>query len=129
MVHLFGIVKYLRATWTSTTLVRYAAAIKNRDGNFVSHAPKNLLRLFHKLLKDSGNLKAEYIGNRLNVGKGNGVEIPGDVRLLANDSCLGRLKRKLSLKDFTNEIVIKYQQKSTYHRMAHQGKKSSLFIF
>jgi len=31
---------------------------------------KELSRLFHKFLKDSGELEAECIGNRLNAGKG-----------------------------------------------------------
>ncbi|KAK2557454.1 hypothetical protein P5673_020184 [Acropora cervicornis] len=78
---------------------RYAVAVKNQDGNLV--VSKELSRLFHKFLKDSGELEAECVGNRLNAGKGKGVEIPVD---LANDSYLGRLKRKLSKKDFANDI-------------------------
>lgn len=65
---------------------------------------KELSRLFQKFLKDSGELEAEYIGNRLNAEKGKGVEISVDLRLVANDSYLGRLKRKLSKKDFANDI-------------------------
>ena len=41
---------------------------------------------------------------RLNVGKRKGVETPVDYRLVANDSYLGKLKRKLSKKDFANDI-------------------------
>ncbi|CAH3022858.1 unnamed protein product, partial [Porites evermanni] len=54
-------------------------------GNLVGHVPKELSRLFHKFLNDSGELEAECIGNRLNAGKGKGVEIPVDYRLVAND--------------------------------------------
>ena len=36
--------------------------------------PKELSRLFHKLLNDSGELEAECIGNRVNAGEGKGVK-------------------------------------------------------
>ena len=85
---------------------RYAVAVKNQDGNLVGHVPKELSRLFHKFLKDSGELEEECIGNRLNTGRGKGVEIPVDFKLVANDFYLGRLKRKLSKKDFANDISI-----------------------
>ena len=78
----------------------------------VGHVPKELSRLFHKFLNDSGELEAECI-NRLNAGKGKGVEIPVDYRLVANDFYVGRLKRKLSKKDFVDDINIsKIQQKT-----------------
>ena len=65
---------------------KYAVAVKNKDGNLVGHVPKELSRLFHEFLNDFGELEAECIGNRLNAGKGKGVEIPVDYRLVANDS-------------------------------------------
>ncbi|CAH3025552.1 unnamed protein product, partial [Porites evermanni] len=55
---------------------KYAVAVKNQDGNLVGHVPKELSRLFHKFLNDFGELEAECIGNRVNAGKGKGVEIP-----------------------------------------------------
>ena len=36
--------------------------------------------------------------------KENGVEIPVDYRLVSNDSYLGKLKRKISKKDFADDI-------------------------
>ena len=83
---------------------KYAVAVKNQDGNLVGHVPKELSRLFHKFLNDFGELEAECIGNRLNAGKGK--KIPVDYRLVANDSYLGNLKRKLSKKDFADDINI-----------------------
>ena len=62
-----------------------------------------LSRLFRKFLNDSGDLEAECIGNRLNAGKGKGVQILVDYRLVANDFYVGRLKRKLSKKDFVDD--------------------------
>ena len=52
------------------------------------------------MLNDSGELEAECIGNRLNAGKGKGVQILVDYRLVANDFYVGRLKRKLSKEEF-----------------------------
>ena len=92
---------------------KYAVAIKNQDGNLVGHVPKELSRLFHKFLNDFGELEAECIGNRLNVGKGKGVEIPVDYRLVVNNSYLGKLKRKLSKKDFADDINISELQRIT----------------
>ncbi|CAH3134074.1 unnamed protein product [Pocillopora meandrina] len=60
-------------------------AVKNQDGNLVSHAPKELSKFFQKFLNDSGEREAECIGNRLNAEKGKGVEIPVDYRLVANE--------------------------------------------
>ena len=40
------------------------------------------------------NLRENALEIGLNIGKGNGVEIPVDYRLVANDSYLGKLKRK-----------------------------------
>ena len=79
---------------------------KTKMETWLAHVPKELSMLFHKLLKDSGELEAECIGNRFNARKGKGVEIPMDFRLVANESYLGRLKRKLSKKDFANDICI-----------------------
>lgn len=81
-------------------------AVKNQDGNLVSHAPKESSKFFQKFLNDSGEREAECIGNRLNTGKGKGVEIPMDYRLVANESYLGRLTMKLWTKDFADEINI-----------------------
>lgn len=92
---------------------KYAVAVKNQDGNLVGHGPKELSRLFHEFLNDSGEREAECIGNRLNAGKGKGVEIPVDYRLVANDSYLVRLKRKLSKKDFADDINISKIQQIT----------------
>ena len=50
------------------------------------------------------NLRQNALEIGLNIGKGNGVEIPVDYRLVANDSYLGKLKRKLSKKDFADDI-------------------------
>lgn len=92
---------------------KYAVAVKNRDGNLLGHVRKELSRPFHKFLNDFGELEAECIGNRLSAGKGNGVEIPVDYRLGANDSYLGKLKRKLSMKDFADDINISKIQRIT----------------
>ena len=92
---------------------KYAVTIKNQDENLVGHVPKELSRLFHKFLNDFGELEAECIGNRLNAGKGKGVEIPVDYSLVANDSYLGKLKRKLSKKDFADDINISEIQQIT----------------
>ena len=88
-------------------------AVKNQDGNLVGHVPKELSRLFHQFLNDFGELEAECIGNRLNAGKGKGVEIPADYRLVANDSYLGKLKRKSSKTDFADDINISEIQRIT----------------
>ncbi|KAK3698428.1 hypothetical protein QZH41_007970 [Actinostola sp. cb2023] len=95
---------------------KYAVAVKNQDGNLVGHVPKELSRLFYKFLNDSGELEAECIGNRLNAGKGKGVEIPVDYRLVANHSYLEKLKRKLSTKDFSDNINISKIQQITETR-------------
>ena len=58
------------------------------------------------MLNDSGELEAECIGNRVNAGKGKGVEIPVDYRLVTNDFYVGRLKRKLSKKEFFDDTKI-----------------------
>lgn len=92
---------------------KYAVAVKSQDGNLVGHGPKELSRLFHEFLNDSGEREAECIGNRLNAGKGKGVEIPVDYRHVANDSYLVRLKRKLSKKDFADDINISKIQQIT----------------
>lgn len=92
---------------------KYAVSVKNQDGNLIGHVPKELSRLFNKLLKDYGELEAECIGNRFNAGKGNGVEIPVDYRLVANDSYLTKLKGKLSKKDFPDDINISEIQRIT----------------
>ena len=81
-------------------------AVKNQDGNLVSHAPKELSKFFQKFLNDSGEREVECIGNRLNAEKGKGVEIPVDYRLVANESYLGRLTMKLWTKDFADDINI-----------------------
>ena len=73
-------------------------------------------RLFHKFLNDSGELEAECI-NRLNAGKGKGFEIPVDYRLVAKDFSVGRLKRKLSKKDFVDDINISKIQQITVSSM------------
>ena len=82
-------------------------------GNLVGHVPKELSRLFHKFLNDSGEREAECIGNRVNAGKGKGVEIHVDYKLVANDFYVGRLKRKLSKKDFVDDINISKIQQIT----------------
>ena len=105
---------------------KYAVAVKNQDGNLVGHVPKALSRLFHKFRNDFGELEAECIGNRLNAGKGKGVQIPVDYRLVANDSYLGKLKRKLSKKDFADDINI---GDSANHRKLNKINKRSLFIY
>ena len=92
---------------------KYAVAVKNQGGNLVGHVPKELSRLFHKFLDDFGELEAECIGNRLNAGKGKGVEIPVDYRLVGNDVYLGKLKRKLSKKDFADDINMSKIQRIT----------------
>ena len=92
---------------------KYAVVVKNQDGNLVGHVPKELSRLFHKFLDDFGELEAECIGNRLNAGKGKGVEIPVDYILLGNDVYLGKLKRKLSKKDFADDINMSKIQRIT----------------
>ena len=92
---------------------KYAVTVKNQDGNLVGHVPKELSRLFHKFLDDFGELEAECIGNRLNAGKGKGVEIPVDYRLVGNDVYLGKLKRKLSKRDFADDINMSKIQRIT----------------
>ena len=74
---------------------KYAVAVKNQDGNLVGHVPKELSRVFHKFLDDFGELEAECIGNTLNAGKGKGVEIPVDYRLVGNDVYLGKAQEKI----------------------------------
>ena len=68
---------------------KYAMAVKNQDGNVFEYVPKELSRLFHKLLMILENVEAECTGNRLNEGKGKGVEILVDYRLVASDSYVG----------------------------------------
>ena len=59
------------------------------------------------------NLRQNALEIGLNIGKGNGVEIPVDYRLVANDSYLGKLKRKLSKKDFADDINMSKMQRIT----------------
>ena len=92
---------------------KYAVAVKNQEGNLVGQVPKELSRLCHKFLNDFGEREAECIGNSLNARKGKGVAIPVDYRLVANDSYLGKLKRKLSKKDFADDINISEIQRIT----------------
>ena len=44
-------------------------AVRNQTRSLVGDVPKELLRLFHKFLSDSGEREAECIGTRLNPGK------------------------------------------------------------
>ena len=92
-------------------------AVKNQDGNLVSHAPKESSKFFQKFLNDSGEREAECIGNRLDAGKGKGVEIPVDYRLVANESYLGRHMKLLVNKRFYHVSDGHAHQKLSYNKM------------
>ncbi|CAH3046536.1 unnamed protein product [Porites lobata] len=113
MMHLFGLVKYWHAKWSSTILTTNMLWRSKTKMETWLDIPKELSRLFHKFLDDFGELEAECIGNRLNAGKGKGVEIPVDYRLVGNDVYLGKLKRKLSKKDVADDINMSKIQRIT----------------
>lgn len=85
---------------------KYAVAVKNQDGEMVGHVPIELSKLFYKFLDDYGEIEAECIGNRYNAGKGKGLEIPVDYRLVGDRGYLKRFTRKLQTKEFAEELSI-----------------------
>ena len=70
---------------------KYAVVVKNEDDSIVGHVPAELSKIFNKFLSEYGKIEAECIGNRFNKGRGNGLELPVDYRLVGNARYLKKL--------------------------------------
>ena len=73
--------------------------VKNEDDSIVGHVPAELSKIFNKFLSEYGKIEAECIGNRFNKGRGNGLELPVDYRLVANARYLKKLLKELQEKN------------------------------
>ena len=78
---------------------KYAVVVKNEDDSIVGHVPAELSKIFNKFLSEYGKIEAECIGNRFNKGRGNGLELPVDYRLVANARYLKKLLKELQEKN------------------------------
>lgn len=78
---------------------KYAVVVKNEDKKIVGHVPVELSKIFNKFLSDYGKIEAECIGNRFNKGRGNGLELPVDYRLVGTAQYLKNLFKKLKKKN------------------------------
>ena len=86
---------------------KYAVVVKNEDDRIVGHVPIELSKLFFKFLSEYGKIEAECIGSRINKGRGKGLELPVDFRLVGNARYLKKLLKKLQKKN----IEFDYQWK------------------
>lgn len=86
---------------------KYAVVVKNEDDRIVGHVPIELSKLFFKFLSEYGKIEAECIGSRINKGRGKGLELPVDFRLVGNARYLKKLLKKLQKKN----IELDYQWK------------------
>ena len=78
---------------------KYAVVVKNEDNSIVGHVPAELSKIFNKFLSEYGKIEAECIGNRFNKGRGNGLELPVDYRLVGNARYLKKLLKELQEKN------------------------------
>ena len=78
---------------------KYAVVVKNEDDSIVGHVPAELSKIFNKFLSEYGKIEAECIGNRFNKGRGNGLELPVDYRLVENARYLKKLLKELQEKN------------------------------
>lgn len=78
---------------------KYAVVVKNEDDSIVGHVPAELSKIFNKFLSEYGKIEAECIGNRFNKGRGNGLELPVDYRLVGNARYLKKLLKELQEKN------------------------------
>lgn len=78
---------------------KYAVVVKNEDDSIVGHVPAELSKIFNKFLSEYGKIEAECIGNRFNKGRGNGLELPVDSRLVGNARYLKKLLKELQEKN------------------------------
>ena len=78
---------------------KYAVVVKNEDDSIVGHVPAELSKIFNKFLSEYGKIEAECIGNRFNKGRGNGLELPVDYRLVGNARYLKKLFKELQEKN------------------------------
>ena len=74
---------------------RYAVAIKSEAGHMAGHVPQERSMFFSKFLKDYGDIEGDCIVNGNTDGKGKGLELPVDFRLLGNKEYLRRIVRKI----------------------------------
>ena len=86
---------------------KYAVVVKNEDDRIVGHVPIELSKLFFEFLSEYGKIEAECIGSRINKGRGKGLELPVDFRLVGNARYLKKLLKKLQKKN----IEFDYQWK------------------
>ena len=86
---------------------KYAVVAKNEDDRIVGHVPIELFKLFFEFLSEYGKIEAECIGSRINKGRGKGLELPVDFRLVGNARYLKKLLKKLQKKN----IEFDYQWK------------------
>ena len=75
---------------------KYAVAVKTDNDELVGHVPIELSKIFTDFLKDYGDIEAECIGCRYNLGKGKGMEVPVDYKFIGNLMYLTKLKKKLT---------------------------------
>lgn len=78
---------------------KYAVVVKNEDDSIVGHVPAELSKIFNKFLSEYGKIEAECIGNRFSQGRGNGLELPVDYRLVGNARYLKKLLKELQEKN------------------------------
>ncbi|KAM7431160.1 hypothetical protein ABFA07_018235 [Porites harrisoni] len=78
---------------------KYAVVVKNEDDSIVGHVPAELSKIFNKFLSEYGKIEAECIGNRFNKGRGNGLELAVDYRLVGNARYLKKLFKELQEKN------------------------------
>ena len=78
---------------------KYAVVVKNEDNSIVGHVPAELSKIFNKFLSEYGKIEAECIGNRFNKGRGNGLKLPVDYRLVGNARYLKKLLKELQEKN------------------------------
>eukprot|EP00794_Sanderia_malayensis_P016354 gene16354-17999_t len=67
----------------------YAIVIKTEVGETVGHVPLEVSKHFLKFLQNYGEIEAERIGCRFNLGGGKGLEIAVDYKFVGNIHYLG----------------------------------------
>ena len=73
----------------------FAVEVTNQDGETIGHVPIEISRFVHLFLVSDGEVDAEVIGSRFNVGEGKGLEIPVDYKFYGSYLYLKKLRREL----------------------------------
>ena len=72
-----------------------AIVVKNEHGTVVGHVPLELSKTLNTFIRNYGELEAECIGTRYNLGQGKGLEIPVDYRLCENFQYLEKVVKRV----------------------------------